>query len=382
MSRRKLKRPVKLLIILSLTCLIALPLFITNPAAAQTTTQNEYYNKSFAWSYNGNQWTWNLSIPKALYDAYQAVPDSTRTRNGPGGYGFLTTTEDYYMRVLAQKLNETTNSLKYDTINQVSFILAFVQSLPYSTDNVTKGYDEYPRFPIETLVDDGGDCEDTSILFATLTLILGYGTVYINPPNHYAVGVLGDNLHGTYWTYQNKTYYYCETTGNGFKIGQLPGEFQGQQAVIYSINENRQFVPQITLDPTLETPAPTDSQWVITTSPTPTVQPNPTDSTSPSVPPPTKEPVEPLSFDLITEAPLLFAIILVAIVGSIGVAVWSVRRTKDTPSPPEAGHSEATTSTEDAAIEADGNKFCIFCGSSNKSIATYCEKCGKQISEA
>ena len=98
-------------------------------------------------------------------------------------------------------MNDTTTQLGYNSFDQVSFVLAFVQSLPYTSDSVTTGHDEYPRFPIETLVDDGGDCEDTSILFATLTLIMGYGTVYINPPDHYAVGILGNNLNGTYWTY-------------------------------------------------------------------------------------------------------------------------------------------------------------------------------------
>ncbi|HSQ49255.1 MAG TPA: hypothetical protein VLL96_06205 [Candidatus Deferrimicrobiaceae bacterium] len=377
MTKRILKRPVQLLIVLLLACLITIPTVTLSSTSAQITAANgEYYNKTFTWTYNGNQWNWNLSIPKALYDAYNAVPDSTRTRNGPAGYGFLTTTQDYYMRVLAQKLNETTTSLKYNTYDQVSFILAFVQSLPYTADNVTTGFDEYPRFPIETLVDDGGDCEDTSILFATLTLILGYGTVYINPPNHYAVGVLGNNLHGTYWTYQNNTYYYCETTGNNFKIGQLPDEFQGQQATIYSINQDRQFDPQVTFDPTMQTPVPTNSPWVVTTKPTPTSQPNPTGFASPNVPAPTQEPVEPISFNLITESPLLFAIILMAIVGSIAATVWSVRRSKEMPQSSEA----ATQETEETIMtEDESGKFCIFCGSSNKGVAVYCEKCGKQI---
>ena len=145
--------------------------------------------------------TWNLTIPKDLYNAYKAVPVSTRTRDGPAGYGFCTTTKDSYIQSLAKGLNQTATQQHYNSYDQVSFVLAFVQSLPYTSDNVTTGHDEYPRFPIETLVDDGGDCEDTSILFATLTLIMDYGTLYINIPNHYAVGILGNNLQGTYWTY-------------------------------------------------------------------------------------------------------------------------------------------------------------------------------------
>ena len=65
-------------------------------------------------------------------------------------------------------------------------------------------------------------------------LMLGDGVVFINPPDHLAVGILGNNLQGTYWTYHNQTYYYAETTGVGFKVGDLPDEFQGKTAYIYS----------------------------------------------------------------------------------------------------------------------------------------------------
>ncbi len=350
--------------------------------------QDQYYNKSFAWDYEGRHWTWNLSIPMALYDAYKAVPVSTRTHNGPSGYGYLTTTQDYYMRLLAQKLNNTTTQLEYNSFDQVSFVLAFVQSLPYTSDNVTEGYNEYPRFPIETLVDGGGDCEDTSILFATITLIMGYGTVYINPPDHYAVGVLGNDLHGTYWEYpkgSNRTYYYCETTGDGFTIGQLPEEFSGQSAYIYSIDESKQFIPNVEITNPIEpTPEPTDSP--ISTSPTPqqTSDPTPHGSAGPTVAQPTVQPVLPLSFNLISEEPLLFAIIIAAITVSIIVAVWSVRKPKgQSPTPTKETKQESkeklTDLEETGENEQEAKKFCIFCGSQNKSYAVYCEGCGKQI---
>jgi hypothetical protein len=221
--------------------------------------QSDYYHEDFNWSYKGNEWTWSLDIPQSLYDAYKSVPVSTRTRNGVGGYGFLTTTNDVYIKMVADKLEEAAAKENYEPFDQVSFVLAFVQSLPYTSDQVTSGYDEYPRFPLETLVDNGGDCEDTSILFATLTLIMGYGTVYINPPEHCAVGVLGNNLHGYYYTYNNKTYYYCETTGNGWEIGQIPTEFEDEKAYIYEINTYQQYVPNvevITPTPTLSPEIP------------------------------------------------------------------------------------------------------------------------------
>ena len=372
-------KPPKLLIVLTLVSIILVPIIFSHQAAAQT---NGMYDKSFAWNYNGKYWTWNLSIPQNLYDSYKAVPVSTRTANGPAGYGFLTTTDDYYIKILAQKLNETASQQGYNSFDKVSFVLAFVQSLPYTSDSVTTGHDEYPRFPIETLVDDGGDCEDTSILNATLTLIMGYGTVYINPPDHYAVGILGNNLHGTYWTHpenSNNTYYYCETTGDNFKIGQLPDEFQGQTAFIYDIDQSKQYVSNVEITPTIEpSPLPTDTFSIIT-SPTPTSNTYPTTYASPTISQPSIQPVLPLSINLISDNPLLFILISFAIIASIAIAVWSVRKPKQ-PSNDSTSGAEATfPKTEDTVSE--GNKYCIFCGSSNKTYAMYCEKCGKQIGQ-
>lgn len=370
------QKPIRLLIIVALMLIVTVPMVLPHQTAAQT---GGYYDKSFAWDYKGQHWTWNLSIPVDLYNAYKSVPVSTRTRNGPAGYGFLTTTQDHYIQTLAQKLNETTTQLGYKSFDQISFVLAFVQSLPYASDNVTEGYNEYPRFPIETLVDDGGDCEDTSILLASLTVSMGYGTVYINPPNHYAVGILGNDLQGTYWTYpegSNKTYYYSETTGNGFTIGQLPDEFKGQSAFIYSIDESTQYVPNVVYLPTPE-PSPTDSTITLPT-PTSALRPTPTDSVSPTITQPSVQPLLPLSFNLITDNPLLFVLIAFAIVVSIALAVWSVRKPRRLQAPTSA--APVLIIPKEQTSVAEGNKFCIYCGSSNKTYAAFCEKCGKQSS--
>jgi hypothetical protein len=275
------------------------------------------------------------------------------------------------MQTLAEKLNDTAMQEGYSSNDQVNFVLAFVQSIPYKTDNVSTGYQDYPRFPIETLVDNVGDCKSHSILFATIMLIIGYGTIFINPPDHLAVGILGNNLQGAYFPYDNKTYYYCETTGVGFKIGDLPDQFKDQTANVYSIDESEQYVPNL--------------QATSSTEPNPTIFPNaPTSeptlvaSPSPTIAGPTIQPVLPLSFNLIMGEPVLFILIILAIVISITITIKSAGKSKQklslnqkfTPEP-------SSTNTADAHLES--NKFCIYCGSSNKSFALYCEKCGKKI---
>lgn len=177
--------------------------------------------------------------------------------------------------MVAERLQEASSQEGFDSYDEVSFVLAFIQSLPYTSDSVTSGHDEYPRFPLETLVDNGGDCEDTAILFATLTLIMGYGTVYISPPEHYAVGILGEEgLPGYYFIFEDGHYYYCETTGDGWAIGDIPPEYQDVEATIYRINTYQQYVPESWDIPTV-TPKPT-------TTPTPTPNPTPTPSPQPT----------------------------------------------------------------------------------------------------
>ncbi len=376
MGKLSLKqRPIRLLIILTLALVISAPIVFPHQVAAQS---SGYYNRSFSWDYDGKHWDWNLSIPQNLYEAYKAVPDSTRIRDGPPGYDLMVTTQDAYVQNLAERLNATTTQLGYDSYDQANFVLAFVQSIPYSSDFNTTGHEEYPRFPIETLVDQTGDCDCKAILYATLILTLGDGAVFINPTDHLAVGILGNNLHGTYWTHNNQTYYYAETTGIGFTIGQLPDEFQGQTAFIYDIDESKQYVPTIAVTSTGESSL-TNGQG-ISTSPRQTsapLGPNPTSSISPNISGPSIQPVMPLSVNLIADDPIFFIIIIFAIVVSITLSVWSVRRPKHL-SVEFPTISETSSSQSDTPI-LEGNKFCIFCGSNNKAIAAYCEKCGQKV---
>ena len=350
------RRIVKVLIVFTLALLVSLPIICPfGTVAAQSPSQSQYYNTEFAWDYGGNHWDWNLSIPTTLYDAYDAtaVPDSLRVQLGLTQFGFFTTTQDSYMRTLADKLNETSTQNGYNSYSEVNFILAFVQSIPYKTDNASTPYQDYPRFPVETLVDDVGDCKSHSILFATLMLILDYGTIFINPPDHLAVGVLGNNLQGSYYIYNNQDYYYCETTGPGFTVGELPQQFDGQTVSLYSIDTSEQYVPNL---------------QATSTGTNPTISPNS----------PTIQPVLPISVNLIAEEPVLFTLIILAIAVSIAVTVKTIEKPRPR-SPLSQIASQEPSSPKTADANSGSGKFCIYCGSSNKSFALYCEKCGKKI---
>lgn len=191
--------------------------------------------RNFEWDYphdwwNKRTWTWSLSLSRDLYTYMKQLP----RLNSYSDWSEYTV--DPVITTLANGLKEATEKEGFDDYQTVSFILAFVQSLPYTSDDVTTGADNYPRYPIETLVDEGGDCEDTSFLFAGIIKELDYGVCLISPPGHVAVGVLGsDTLSGTYYELDGKRYYYCETTGSGYEIGDCPDEFKNESAKLIKL---------------------------------------------------------------------------------------------------------------------------------------------------
>ncbi len=150
---------------------------------------------------------------------------------------YVTDTRDNaYTGELARRLQEEAQQRGFDENDTIHFAASFVQKLPYALDVETTGYDEYPRYPIETLVDEGGDCEDTSILLAKLLHTMGYDVVLVNLTTHIAVGVLeGQGFCGTYYRHNGKRYFYLETTGEAGRAGVVPSEYRSQLAYIYDI---------------------------------------------------------------------------------------------------------------------------------------------------
>ena len=190
--------------------------------------RKNYISNEYEWEFKGSEYKWSPVFPRDLYDYYK-----NKSRPLLDDYS-LYATDPYDDLMISQLVNVLKNASERNGFNEyetVNFVISFVQSLPYTSDDITTLHDEYPRYPIETLVDNGGDCEDTSILTAVLLNELGYGVVLIGFPKHMAVGVLGDEgIYGTYYEDEGRKYFYLETTGEGWEIGELPDEYKGEKA--------------------------------------------------------------------------------------------------------------------------------------------------------
>ena len=111
-----------------------------------------------------------------------------------------------------------------------------MQGLTYTFDNVTAEADEYPQYPIETLFNQKGDCEDMSILTAALLKEMGYNVVLIYlPSGHMGSGISLPDINGWSYKYNGTSYYYIETTETGYYPGMMPLKYQWQSAYIYPV---------------------------------------------------------------------------------------------------------------------------------------------------
>jgi predicted transglutaminase-like cysteine proteinase len=198
-----------------------------------STNSDKILTRTFKWSYRGRSYAFTVNIPDAQYQAARAaVRPVIKTSTG----ATIQPVRDAGIDLVAKGLYEEANKASYDHMKTLEFVATFVQKLPYTSDKATTGYDEYPRYPVETLVDNGGDCEDTALLAAVLLKSMGYDTVLVNPPGHMAVAVLGGfDFYGTFFSYQGGKYYYLETTGEGWPVGDLPPEYKNTKVLIYTL---------------------------------------------------------------------------------------------------------------------------------------------------
>ncbi|MFH1775736.1 MAG: hypothetical protein ABH839_03695 [Chloroflexota bacterium] len=192
--------------------------------------------QNYQWDYNSTSWTWELPIPLLAY-----VESLERPRPSFADYVDMAKdpNDDSYIDQMVANINQAALMKGYTDTKKLNFLVAFVQSLPYTVDIETKPYDEYPRYPIETLFDRGGDCEDTSILAAALLDRMGYDValLHLQAANHIAVGVSLDYPAGMRYEYNGKEYYFLETTGAGWEIGQIPPDFGDAIAFVYPLRK-------------------------------------------------------------------------------------------------------------------------------------------------
>ncbi|MFC2095744.1 hypothetical protein ACFLSW_04825 [Candidatus Bipolaricaulota bacterium] len=196
--------------------------------AAHSFGQAESIRRTFVWTYGEKTWSFTYDFPLS---AYQLQTSLTRTLDYNSYDVYVNDPrDDQVLEDFVERIEETAAGL--NIWERLNLVIALVQSIPYVGESC-----EYPRYPLEMLVDGQGDCEDAAILTAALVKNMGFDVVLLAflEESHMAVGIrVLPPLHQDLTSYEwnGSLYFYLEPTTLGWAIGQIPPTYVSQPAII------------------------------------------------------------------------------------------------------------------------------------------------------
>lgn len=182
----------------------------------------------FAWSNDLGETTQDMTlrviVNLARYSEFrEANPERLWVRGVPMVAEWVTKGHSNEVDQVAGQFAALSATKYSSTYFEICMALSFAQHIEYESDEVTVGIDDYWRYAIETIHDEVGDCEDTAILAAAVLRRMGHKVALIEMPGHLALGVqVPGGTKGLYVTHKGTQYYYCETTTEGFRVGERP----------------------------------------------------------------------------------------------------------------------------------------------------------------
>jgi len=179
-------------------------------------------SRHYEWEYSGQPETCDLQISYDLYRYYASQPRTGWSTRDYDEY-VLDPLDDDELETITQEILVSTAGDYHAALENALF---FVQNcIVYVYD---PAWYEYPRYPIETLVDQVGDCEDTAILYTSLVRTLGHGALMVavdtdgnSVADHMVAwvpveqGFADAHPDRSFWLYQGNLYAFAETAVDG-----------------------------------------------------------------------------------------------------------------------------------------------------------------------
>jgi len=198
---------------------------------------------TFQAQYEINNQKLYVSVPSSLFNYYGNM---SHTVSAYSDYADFVTPQA--VESIAENLQNITGNLAYSNEQFADAVLTLVHQIPYVISN--------PQYPVETLVDNSGDCVPLSALAASIMQAGGLDVILILytgiTPEHMNVGVYlpytpvyhTAGLAPTDFLYNNKTYWIAEATNaEDWKVGDQPASVAGAEPVIIPLNSTNQSSP-------------------------------------------------------------------------------------------------------------------------------------------
>ena len=183
-----------------------------------------------------HKFTITTHIDKYMYEYYRSL---SRYYDPKDYQKYMDDTNNReIVKSIADSIKQLSNDAGFDESETALEAISYVQAIQYMYDKDSTGQKDFPKYPFETLYDLSGDCEDSSILLAAILRELNFSICLIVYDDHVAVGVKGaDDLPGTYFNVDDVKYYYVESTGQGWEVGNIPDDYKDKKAKIIKITQ-------------------------------------------------------------------------------------------------------------------------------------------------
>jgi hypothetical protein len=183
----------------------------------------------------------HVSVPSSLYDYYSGKTIKLADDNA---YSTLVTPDA--VKPIAENIQNLTRDKPRSDEEFANAALMLVHQIPYAVSEV--------KYPVETLVENAGDCDTLSLLAASIMKAGGLDVVllYFKGVHHINVGVyLPYEPHGTWWWlsptgYESngKKYWIAECTpATDWKVGDVPPLLANEQPYIISLENSETSSP-------------------------------------------------------------------------------------------------------------------------------------------
>jgi hypothetical protein len=179
-------------------------------------------------------------VPLSLYDYYRG---ETHVVDSDIDYSKFVTPNA--VRPIAENIQDVTSDNRYSDEEFVNAVLMLVHQIPYVESEV--------KYPVETIIDNSGDCDTLSLLAASIMKAGGLDVVlfYYKELRHVNVGVYlpyAPHLRWlsppTYYEYNGKKYWTAEATSGGdWRLGDQPGSLGNAKPVIIPLENTENSSP-------------------------------------------------------------------------------------------------------------------------------------------
>jgi hypothetical protein len=220
----------------TLVLIMAVAAFIVLSLSQPSFAQN--YEQTYLFQHGESTYQLTATITHSLYEYYQQKTHYATTNN-------LDTFVTPYALALVAADIRSVYPLEEDFVNAV---LMMVHQIPYEV--VAE-----PKFPVETLVENQGDCDLLSYIASSLIRAQDLNVVLLHyeAESHMNIGVSLPNPPSdarttvTYVDYGGSRYYVAECTGNdwqnGWRVGEMPPDLDGAQVAIIPIDNAEVTAP-------------------------------------------------------------------------------------------------------------------------------------------